>query len=209
MRMKNRVDRCGKRLAGRVIALLLCLMLLSLPVFAAGEGAELAIPVSVSVAGETDGAAGSFTVRLTAAEHAPLPARKGNGGAEYAELTVKAGETALFPSIVYPTVGVYRYTLSETSAGQSDMRLDAAVYTVTVTVMNAEDGGLRTALALTKDGKKQENASFRNEKLPKPSPDKLIQTGQENGLVWLLGIAGALLLLLGVLTERKSRRTHR
>lgn len=170
---------------------------------------EVRFPVSIRLTGEAPAMAESYTVRLTAADHAPLSDFEGiPSAAEQLDLTITGAGTAEFPPIAYERVGVYRYALSLLPGSDPRAKYDASTYAVTVTVMNGEDGGLEKTVVFVKDGKKQDSAEFVVDypSPPKPSPSpQLIKTGQQRLPVLYLAVAGTVLMALGaILTGRKN-----
>lgn len=213
MKKRKEKGRNGQwRKSTALISLLLCLSIFSVPAFAAAPPPEFVLPVTIRATGKAPSPPESYTVRLTAIDAAPLP-----DDADYMELTLAGPGSASFPAVSFPTVGIYRYCLSQLAGKQSGAQYDTNVYTMIVTVTNPEAGdALQSAVFLVKNGKKQTGAEFVNNYgsgqetggggHKDPKPDKLIQTGQQNVTVWRLCGAGAALLVLGALLLGRDRR---
>lgn len=89
----------------------------------------------------------SFTLRLQAADGAPMPdgAQTGDSGA-YVDLVVKAQNkeaNVSFGDITYDAPGTYTYSVFELSGQQDGMSFSAASYEVKVTVEDQHDGTLK------------------------------------------------------------------
>lgn len=190
----------------RVLLLLLSVSLLPLLALSAKAAAPQAVfPVRIRVSGEAPTTAERYTVRLTALDAAPLPTSDG----DHLDMVLTGSESAEFPAVVYDTVGIYRYEITLLNGEHSGAKYDASSYAVTVTVTNAENGGLEKTVVMRKDGKKQESAEFVVDypAAPKPSSaPQLIKTGVQRLSVLLSGVTGSVLMGLGVLLlGRKSR----
>lgn len=90
----------------------------------------------------------SFTLRLQAADGAPMPegAQTDEAGAAYVDVTVsKANKDAnvSFGDITYSAPGTYAYSIFELSGQQDGMSFSAASYEVKVTVEDQHDGTLK------------------------------------------------------------------
>lgn len=98
----------------------------------------------------------SFTLRLQAADGAPMPedAQTDEAGAAYVDVTVrKANKDAnvSFGDITYAAPGTYAYSVFELSGQQDGMSFSAASYEVKVTVEDQHDGTLKvTGVSMTK-----------------------------------------------------------
>lgn len=90
----------------------------------------------------------SFTLRLQAADGAPMPegAQTDGSGAAYVDVTVrKANKDAnvSFGDITYAAPGTYAYSIYELADQQDGMSFSAASYEVKVTVEDQHDGTLK------------------------------------------------------------------
>lgn len=98
----------------------------------------------------------SFTLRLQAADGAPMPegAQTDEAGAAYVDVTVrKANKDAnvSFGDITYAAPGTYAYSIYELADQQDGMSFSAASYEVKVTVEDQHDGTLKvTDVFMTK-----------------------------------------------------------
>lgn len=98
----------------------------------------------------------SFTLRLQAADGAPMPegAQTDEAGAAYVDVTVrKANKDAnvSFGDITYSAPGTYTYSVFELSGQQDGMSFSAASYEVKATVEDQHDGTLKvTGVSMVK-----------------------------------------------------------
>lgn len=207
-----------KIVAAALLIGLLSLLPISAPAAQAGDAAEAVLPVQVRLGGRI--ARGeSFTVTLKPLDQdAPMP--------DSAELTLSAGETDAQEAagsfvIRYTAPGIYRYRVAQRQGVTPGITYDTAVYYVTVTVFYDGQGMLQCAVAVRRNApdaaKKSEGITFSNRGRGSshppsdpavPASGKLIQTGQLNWPVPVLGGSGAALLLAGCLMRRKGRRTR-
>lgn len=147
-------SRCGKRAASFIAAL--CLTVVSaFTVSAEPPSAEVVLSVTVSMTGDAPYVPEAYTVRMTAHDGAPLP----DGSEGYFDLAVTGQGSADFPPIIYRTVGVYRYTVTQIAGDDRDTSYDGSVYDVTVTVTNTENG-IKPTVVLSENGEKHEALTF-------------------------------------------------
>lgn len=98
----------------------------------------------------------SFTLRLKAADGAPMPegAQTDEAGAAYVDVTVRKADkdaNVSFGDITYAAPGTYAYSIFELSGQQDGMSFSAASYEVKVTVEDQHDGTLKvTGVSMTK-----------------------------------------------------------
>ena len=203
-----------KIVAAALLIGLLSLLPISAPAAQAGGAAEAVLPVQVRLGGRI--ARGeSFTVTLEPLDqNAPMP--------DSAELALSAGEMdAQEAAVRYTAPGIYRYRVAQRQGVTPGITYDTAVYYVTVTVFYDGQGMLQCAVAVRRNvpdaAKKSEGITFSNRGRGSSHPPsdpavpvsgKLIQTGQLNWPVPVLGGSGAALLLAGCLMRRKGRRTR-
>ena len=170
-----------KQKAAAAAAALICLMLIRIP--AAAEEAwdkegksstQIPVHVSVEVKNVPQEDTEIYTIRLTAADGAPMPEGYGN----YADLKLAGGETGAFPVINYETPGIYYYTVWQ-EAGESPketISYDETIFFLKVTAFAAPDGTIKTAAAVFTDeacqGEKQQNIIFINEYRPEESTEE-------------------------------------
>lgn len=207
---KGMVNTMKRKQWAAALLSLLCLLALSAPAMAAESTPVTAhIPVSTAVTGTAPAEAEVYTVTLTALdEGAPMP--------EKDTLTLTGAETGEF-SVSSAEPGIYHYELRQ-SAGQNPLATyDGAVWQVTVSFYNREQGGLDAAVAVYPNGgdKKEDAVVFTNNyaapKQPEQPaatnpPQKLIQTGQLNWPVPVLGGLGLAFAALGGVLICKGRK---
>lgn len=196
--------------------ILLMLTLLALPGKAFAEERECAvtIPASVEVSGTSAPSDTEFEVVLTSLDTGvPMP-EKSNG-------TVQGSGQIILGPVTYTVPGDYHYSISQKVGNAANYTYDTSVYSVTVRVVNSEDGGLAAEVWAVKDGAsdKVEEITFSNEyKAPegpkKPEdPKKPIvitapQTGDMANVNLFIGLlaASALTLVFVVLKTRRDAR---
>lgn len=178
----------------RLASLLLVLVcLLSLSVTA--QAAELkGVKVKITLSGTLPRPSERYKVALTAQNQSdPMPAGSING--IYTMTFVGAGEQSI-PTIAYPKVGVYSYTIRQIPGTNRKCTYDDAVYDLTVYVTNAPGGGLEVSTTLTcrGDEKKLDTAVFTN-RYKVENPD-VPQTNDESNFPLYIGMAAASILVL-------------
>ena len=106
-----------------------------------------------------------YTVVLTAEDDAPLP--------EETRLTVTDNGTVEFGPITYTKPGDYVYTVYQDVGETEFYTYDRAVYTVTVRVVNDDEGGLTAEIWAIRDDEteKMENVVFTNVYTPEEEPE--------------------------------------
>ncbi len=129
----------------------------------ADEILNIIIPVKI---GKTSGApAGTqYQVVLEAVTtNAPMPAQN--------VVTIKDGDTAEFGPLTYTVPGDYQYRIYEQDSKQNYFTYDAAIYDVTVRIVNDGQGGLVSEIGAKKEGDTGKSSiEFNNKYLvPKPS----------------------------------------
>lgn len=120
------------------------------------------VPVVITLSGTEPETPEKFTVELRA-ENGENPMPEGSDNGVYT-LELVGADAQKFPAISYPKVGVYRYTISQKAGENGDCTYDKAVYSLTVYVTNAENGGLESTTILYKDSEndKLDQAAFHN-----------------------------------------------
>lgn len=106
-----------------------------------------------------------YTVVLTAENDAPLP--------EETRLTVTDNGTVEFGPITYTKPGDYVYTVYQDVGETEFYTYDRAIYTVTVRVVNDDEGGLTAEIWAIRDDEteKMENVVFTNVYTPEEEPE--------------------------------------
>ena len=106
-----------------------------------------------------------YTVVLTAEDDAPLP--------EETRLTVTDNGTVEFGPITYTKPGDYVYTVYQDVGETEFYTYDRAIYTVTVRVVNDDEGGLTAEIWAIRDDEteKMENVVFTNVYTPEEEPE--------------------------------------
>ena len=199
----------------------LCAVLLATAAFAQG-GVAVTLPVSPSTAGADPEPNAAYTLCLQAVDNAPMPDGAQNG--QYS-VTVQGAGDYTFPQITYTAPGIYYYQISHVAGADTRCTYDATVYDVTVAITNKQDG---TGLESTVTAHTGPSADKRDAMLftnvyapcpttpptatptPKPTPvtSGLIQTGQLNWPIPVLGGLAVVLVVVGVALTRKKAKKH-
>ena len=204
-----------KRLMSAVLGILMavmCMMSMTVPAFAA-ENPGVSIPVTVSLSGTLPKPAEDFTIKLRA-DNASYPMPEGAAGDVYT-MTITGADTKNLPTISYNRVGVYTYTIYQVAGSNKKCTYDDTVYSLVVTITNAEDGsGLEATAVLHPDseGDKLPGAEFKNvyeTVKPKPTDPNTPQTGDEyNPVLYAVLVAVSLAVIVTLFLTRKSRKTE-
>ena len=151
-------QKIRKLLFHTLIPAVLAVMLLPMTAFADHYSCTVSIPVEVQVSGSSIPSDVTYKVVMEAVTpNAPMP--------EAAELTVKKDEKVQFGPITYTVPNDYQYRIYQNSEKKVRFTYDAASYTVTVRVVNGENGTLKAEVwALESDSatEKTSGISFKN-----------------------------------------------
>lgn len=130
-------------LHGLVFAALAVLML-SFPASAAEASCTVSIPVEVRLLGNRAPAGMEYEVVLEAVTAgAPMP--------EQASVIIKDGGQAVLGPITYTIPGDYQYRVRQKFEPRSNFTFDEGSYLVTVSVLNAQNGGLEAIWTAARD----------------------------------------------------------
>ena len=210
----------------------LCAVLLATAAFAQG-GVAVTLPVSIRTAGADPEPNAAYTLCLQAVDNAPMPDGAQNG--QYS-VTVQGAGDYTFPQITYTAPGIYYYQISHAAGANTRCTYDATVYNVTVAITNKQDGtGLESAVTAHTgpSADKRDAMLFTNVYAPRPTtpptatptpkpetpvvhptPEPtpvtrvLIQTGQLNWPIPVLGGLAVVLVVVGVALTRKKAKKH-
>lgn len=210
----------------------LCAVLLATAAFAQG-GVAVTLPVSIRTAGADPEPNAAYTFCLQAVDNAPMPDGAQNG--QYS-VTVQGAGDYTFPQITYTAPGIYYYQISHVAGADTRCTYDATVYNVTVAITNKQDGtGLESAVTAHTgpSADKRDAMLFTNvyaphpttppTATPTPKPETpvvhptpeptpvtrvLIQTGQLNWPIPVLGGLAVVLVVVGVALTRKKAKKH-
>ena len=151
-------QKIRKLLFHTLIPAVLAVMLLPMTAFADNYSCTVSIPVEVQVSGSSIPSDVTYKVVMEAVTpNAPMP--------EAAELTVKKDAKVQFGPITYTVPNDYQYRIYQNSEKKDRFTYDAASYTVTVRVVNGENGTLKAEVwALESDSatEKTSGISFKN-----------------------------------------------
>ncbi len=212
----------------------LCAVLLATAAFAQGSVA-VTLPVSIRTAGADPEPNAAYTVCLQAVDNAPMPDGAQNG--QYS-ITVQGAGDYTFPQITYTAPGIYYYQISHAAGADTRCTYDATVYDVTVAITNRQDGtGLESSVTAHTgpSADKRDAMLFTNVYAPRPTtpptatpaptpkpetpvvhpaPEPtpvtrvLIQTGQLNWPIPVLGGLAVVLVVVGAALTRKKAKKH-
>lgn len=233
--MTSKEEPVMKSMQKFVAALLgtaLCAVLLATAAFAQG-GVAVTLPVSIRTAGADPEPNAAYTLCLQAVDNAPMPDGAQNG--QYS-VTVQGAGDYTFPQITYTAPGIYYYQISHAAGADTRCTYDATVYNVTVAITNKQDGtGLESAVTAHTgpSADKRDAMLFTNVYAPRPTtpptatptpkpetpvvhptPEPtpvtrvLIQTGQLNWPIPVLGGLAVVLVVVGVALTRKKAKKH-
>lgn len=166
-------QRLHRFLSFFVVMLVLC-SAFSTAALAAGRSCSVSIPVTVQVNGDEAPAGTTYIFKIEAVtEGAPMPSDT--------SLYVGSAGTAAFGAIAYTAPRDYVYRIYQTTAADANLTCDPAVYTVTVRVLNSEDGGLTAQLWAVRDGadEKTEEIVFTNQYVLPESEDPQTESETE------------------------------
>ena len=200
----------------------LCAVLLATAAFAAQGSVAVTLPVSIRTAGADPEPNAAYTFCLQAVDNAPMPDGAQNG--QYS-VTVQGAGDYTFPQITYTAPGIYYYQISHVAGADTRCTYDATVYNVTVAITNKQDGtGLESAVTAHTgpSADKRDAMLFTNVYAPRPTtpptepptPEPtpvtrvLIQTGQLNWPIPVLGGLAVVLVVVGVALTRKKAKKH-
>lgn len=191
----------------RICAYLLFLSLAIVLLFPGQVRAEeksctVSIPAETVVSGESAPTGTEFELVLEAAdEETPMP--------ETADIKVKDSEKVSFGPITYTVPEDYQYLVYQKAGTAKNYTYDKTVYTVTVRVLNAEDGGLTAEIWAVKDGslKKTDHIVFQNDYKALTDPaDPTVKTGDTGeAYVWSIFFAAAFAAVIFMLVMRARR----
>ena len=195
-------------------ALILCLAAMMSPALAAANGLTVQLDAGITLEGTLPDPAETYTIRLTADDSAnPMPG--GQTGGSY-DLEITGAGAASFPEITYDKLGIYTYTIAQVAGSNADCTYDARTYSLTVSVINAgQGGGLAVEVALREDGavEKTDKAVFHNAykvivptAAPTTEPGDITPTGVSDRWLYYMGGGALLMLAAGFFARSLLRR---
>ena len=157
--MSNKV----KRFFMTLLVLVMSISMFAVPVQAADNTPTVEIPVAVELSGTEPRVPEIFQIQLTAGDAAySMPT--GSSGGTYT-LPISGDGSGKF-SITFNRVGVYTYRIQQKAGTNPDCYQDQSSYDVTISITNAEDGGLTASVAIYLHGSetatKQYSVVFKN-----------------------------------------------
>lgn len=216
------VMKSMQKFVAALLGTALCAVLLATAAFAAQGSVAVTLPVSIRTAGADPEPNAAYTFCLQAVDNAPMPDGAQNG--QYS-VTVQGAGDYTFPQITYTAPGIYYYQISHVAGADTRCTYDATVYNVTVAITNKQDGtGLESAVTAHTgpSADKRDAMLFTNVYAPRPTtpptepptPEPtpvtrvLIQTGQLNWPIPVLGGLAVVLVVVGVALTRKKAKKH-
>lgn len=132
------------------MTLVMCLMTLALPALAAVKETEVDIPVTVALTGTKPKPEEEYTIELKSMDATqPMPTNS--------TMTITGAKTDSF-KITFNTVGIYKYTITQTPGTNKNCTYDKTVYQVEVYITNNEDmTGLESTVVVYKQTDKKDN----------------------------------------------------
>ena len=144
-----------KGIPGGLLILPLLFLFLMMPgqVKAAQNSCEVTIPVQIEVSGDKipDGETYQITMEAVTKD-APMPAQN-------VQERKNAGSIS-FGSMTYTVPGDYQYKISQTAGKTDRFTYDTSTYLVTVRVVNAENGTLKSEMWAVKDGSETKSGTI-------------------------------------------------
>ena len=153
--------RFTKRFIPLLWAFVLCIGMLGVTAYAAGDPVSATIQVNTAVSGDSPEKPETFTVEMTA-DQAGAPMPEGTQDGVYTMQLRGAASGKL--RLDFDRLGVYRYTVRQLPVDGGDCTLDPGVYHITAYVTLDDQGALQLSVVLTRDGvtDKQEKIEFSN-----------------------------------------------
>jgi pilin isopeptide linkage protein len=195
---------------GVLLAILALALCLAAPTALAAEDLSVHLNARVTLEGTYPNPAEGYIVRMTADQNAyPMPG--GQTGGMY-DITITGPGQGQFPVITYDRLGIYTYTVTQLAGSNADCTYDRRTYKLTVSVINAENGGLGVEVALREQGKDQktDTALFHNAyrviPVPTTPPGNSTPTGVNDLLPYYAGGCALLLLAAGFLLRSLLRK---
>lgn len=190
-----------------VISLLAAVVLLPGQVHAQGRSCTVSIPVETKLIGDGAPSGTEFELVLEAADtDAPMP--------EVKDIKVKDSDKISFGPIIYTIPEDYQYRVYQKAGTAENFTYDETIYTVTVRVLNAEDGGLTAQIWAIRDGSdnKVDQITFENkyqapvvsaDPVEKPTVKSIVKTGDTSALyVWGCILAAAFVLVAAMVLRK-------
>ena len=144
-----------KGIPGGLLILPLLFLFLMMPgqVKAAQNSCEVTIPVQIEVSGDKipDGETYQITMEAVTKD-APMPAQN-------VQERKNAGNISFGP-MTYTVPGDYQYKISQTAGKTDRFTYDTSTYLVTVRVVNAENGTLKSEMWAVKDGSETKSGTI-------------------------------------------------
>ena len=221
------MNQAIRKLSGLlVLPVLLAALLLLLPVRANAEAVPyecyVDLPISVDINGAYEE---QFHITIDGDDSQPMPKEAAEG------LWISGDADGTFHGFHFTEPGDYVYTVKQDSGNTAYMSYDATVYTVTIRVTNADNGGLKSEVwAVSNDEAQAKAASinFLNTYAPptptpaptaaptatptaKPATPTLPQTSDAlplTALVVVLIVAAVAIVALVVLRRRKNNGSN-
>ena len=149
------IRKIGKRLAAVLASAVLGAMMMPSAAFAQ-DPVSVSIPVEIKVSGNSIPAGTEYKLVIEGLDNAPMP--------ESTVITIKDAGTASFGPILYTVPDDYQYRIYQDSEKKDNFTYDSGIYTVTVQVVNGEDGKLAANIVAGKEGvsEKAEGMIFNN-----------------------------------------------
>ena len=174
----------------------------------AGNASDAVIKADVTVSGEVPWTAEKYSIELKAADESnPMP--EGSDGGTYV-LIAEGGGKFEFPAISFKSAGIYKYTVRQQEGTDQSCEYDKTVYSVEITVLNNDKGGVDCYIATRVDGSgdKTDKIRFDNKYTagdadPPIVPPVTKDKASLRNLAIVAAVAFAVIVGFGVLAVRK------
>lgn len=142
MKMKSIIRQFNNLL---LLSLLVVVLLFRVQVFAYGESCTTYIPVEIEALGDSVPLGIEYKIVIKSEkEENPMPDIK--------EITIKDNGKAELGPMTYSIPGTYNYSVYQEVGTAEHLIYDSTVYTVTVCIVNDENGGLKPVIFAQKEG---------------------------------------------------------
>lgn len=195
------------RISLAIMALLLCLATIVPAAMAQELPLSVQIDAEVTAEGTLPEQPDNLVLRMTADDAAnPMP--NGQKGGSY-DLPVATKGKVTFPEMTFNELGKYNYTIQQVAGSDPDCKYDARVYKLTVTVVNADNGGQEIFVSIRESEKNEKvnTVVFHNVyKTIVTPPGDITQTGVSDMWPWYIGGSVALLIVAFFIVRALRKR---
>lgn len=185
------------KILSALLPLLAVVLIIQAKVTAADYSCTVEIPVRTEIDGTSAPKGTETNIILEAVDPSnPMP--------EFTNMIFTDAEKKSFGPITYTVPEDYQYRIYQEKGNAEHFIYDDTIYTVTVRVTNADDGGLQAVIWAIKDGEenKVDEITFINKYNP-PTPE--VSTGDTANINEIMSIMGiSLLCIVFIYTKKQS-----